>query len=198
MADCNLLTRSISPDCENPMVPGVGKRAWIYPLSVWQAAAKVLDNTDTNLITSFVLASGDTGIYLDVPSGVAIEPSYTANVGTFGTTFLHQVILRVFKNNLKIKQQVEKLNRGEFVVIVENNYKGDDDDVAFEVYGYTAGLRASEAGRTVNDVDSLGSYTMTLASQETQPEPRLPLSYLDTDYATSLAALNASVTATQA
>lgn len=197
MANCYLLTKSITDDCDNPIVSGVDAKMWVFPLSVWKAAAFTYDATDSNLITDIVPASGETGAYI-TGAFQSIEASVSEAVSPYATNFVHQIIARILANSVEVKQELEKLAKGKFVIVVQNNHKGVDDKVAFEVYGHVSGLRSSEGGREVNNTDTLGGYTFTLATEEGTVEPRLPMSVLNTDYATTLALLDSIVTATTA
>jgi len=197
MPNCYDLTKSITNDCDNPMVPGADAKIWVFPKNVWDNAAKTVDGTDSNLITGIVLASGETGIYIKGLNS-SVEPSIELSVGTYGTTYIHSVTFKVFDNSNPVKAELEKLTKGKFVIVVQNNFKGAGNDVTFEIYGYNSGLRALEGGRVVNDTDTLGGYSFTLSSEETATEPRMPFGCLDNDYDTTLTLLNSIVTATVA
>ncbi len=198
MTNCFTLTRSINnDDCDNPIIPGVDAKIWVFPLDRWENAAKTVDGTDTNLITNIVMASGELGIFIQGQFS-SVEPTSSLSVQTFGTTYLHQILFRVFDNSPKVKQELERIAKGKFVVVVQNNFKGTSDDVAFEIYGYNSGMRATEGPREVNNVENLGAYVFTLVSEETATEPRLPFSLLVTDVAGTLTLLNSIVTPTLA
>ncbi len=197
MPDCYLLTKSIAPDCDNPIVQGVDAKIWVFPLSVWKNAAFTYDATNSNIIDGIVPASGETGAYI-TGKFQSVEGSTTQAVAPYGTNWVHQVTLRVLNNSPEVKEELESLAGGKFVIVVQNNYKGASDKVAFEVYGNVSGLRSTEGGRETNNADTLGGYTFILATEEGTTEPRLPMSVLDTDYSTTKALLDSIVTATLA
>lgn len=75
----------------------------------------------------------------------------------------------------------------DLVVIVESKDKNDTGDGVFRAYGCKYGLYKTTDTRRANDAS--GARSIELSSLEGQGEPYSHYVYLDTDYATTLAAL---------
>jgi len=104
--------------------------------------------------------------------------------------YSHQVGFRAFKIDQATKNEIEKMANGQLVAICEtlgNKY---------EVYGWDVGLRAEEITRNLNDVESNGLFSVVLRTPDNLPaEPKLPRSYLNTDYDTTTTQLEGLLTA---
>ena len=75
---------------------------------------------------------------------------------------------------------------------MKNNHAGTDSTGKFEIYGTNSGLRAiAETIRATDNADLGGGYQMTLQSDDNSDESELPVSFLDTDIPTTLAAIEA-------
>jgi len=81
------------------------------------------------------------------------------------------------------------------VAIVENNFKGTDGEVPFEIYGLRSGLQMRALERVLNDQETFGAYNCTLGTSDIDKEPYLPATLFDTSYATTKAIITALFTA---
>lgn len=134
------------------------------------------------VISGISLPSGKYG-YALTSKDKGIEASYSMNKGTYGNSWIHQVLLRVFDRTQDNKGTMDKLADGRFVFIVEHldvaNYQ-----TVFEVYGRDNGLTASAAEGSSTDAD--GQFgNITMASEEGAYEGALPTSIFSTDLATT-------------
>ena len=89
-----------------------------------------------------------------------------------------------------IKDQLEKLAKGEVVAIIQNKFKGASGASCFEVYGADAGLHLTQNVRELNS-DIRGAFDLILKSNEKSLEPHMPKSLYLTDYATTKAIVDA-------
>ncbi len=185
--NCGLLTASLGINCDEPIVSGVNDRLWIINkqdiISLTYGATK-------ETIAGIVLASSKVAFTIQGQND-SVDPKTELAKARFSTNQNHEVLFRIFDNSVAVKTQVNKMQNGKYIVIVENNHVNAAGDSAFEVYGEIAGLELAEGTRMPTDVESEASWVMTLRSPERSKEPRVPASFFITDYAASKAALNA-------
>ena len=184
---CSQISASINVDCAYPVVAGVKDRLIIMNYSdllSYSVAANPLN------ITALVLASGQ----------VAYEymGQYSSNEGksnvvkkTYARMHAHQVDFLIFNIDLATKQQLTSLVGGKFVVILENNQKGDTGKSAFEVYGIDAGLELDILERNTNDDTTQGAFKISLKTAEKNSEPYMVRTLWDTSYSATLAIVEA-------
>jgi hypothetical protein len=181
---CGTITRGSGSDCDNPLKSGTRPRIFI---ANFDDVVSVTTSTSTpNLITAITFATGTTsflfeGFKQDIkPTQEFIAPSNGLNQHKHGVGFIVYEISQLQKNNL------QRMNKGRFVAIVENNGKNEN---SFEVYGLGSGLEIVP-GLTRDTYANGGGYIIALATPETEFEPLLPQTIFSTDYATTLALVN--------
>jgi hypothetical protein len=103
--------------------------------------------------------------------------------------YTHGFTGTVFNPSVENKLQVANLSLGgKYVVVVEQLWKGEDNEDAFEVLGYFTGLKLNEATNNSNENDN--TIALVLGSEEGFEEPSLPHNLLETDYATTKVAFD--------
>ena len=184
--NCGLLTASLGINCLEPIVSGVNDRIWIMNKddidSYTYGATK-------ETITAISLASGKTAFTVQGKND-SVDPKTELEKARFSTNQTHEVVFRVFDNSVAVKTQMNKFMNGKYVVVVENNHVNTAADSAFELYGEIAGLELAEGSRMPTDVESEASWNLVLRTPERSKEPRVPATFLDTDFATTKATLN--------
>lgn len=171
-------------DCDN--LPPSGTEAIVRAFNY----RDILRYEETNgIITDIVLKAGKTGFVFRgfrndaKKTEEVIVPSVGAPMFKHGSGFV------VYHRDQSTKNTVENLCRGRFVFAIEQ--KGQDE-TAFEVVGRKCGLGLVPG--SIRDAHANGGfYVLNFATVdgEGELEPKLPQVFCDTDYATSLAALNA-------
>lgn len=102
--------------------------------------------------------------------------------------YRHRVQFRPFLVDQATKNEIEKMAKGSLVGIVETL------DNEYIVYGYDVGMKATVVAQNPNDAETNGLFVVTLASDENRPlEPKLPINYENTDYATTTTELEALI-----
>lgn len=181
MLTCGAIAKSlILANCGNPVV-GVDNSIWLIN---FDDIDRTQSKPDGGVLESLTLLTGKNG-YKYESANNAVEASVSINKGTYGTTFNHQVLDRVFVKSQDIKDELNKLMHGKVVAIVKN-LNADSDETRYEVYGWDAGLVATELTAASTDSDGV-VYSFTLASDDNAKESQLPLSL----YAGTLAATEA-------
>jgi hypothetical protein len=78
-----------------------------------------------------------------------------------------------------------------FIVVIENNFRGETGNAAFEIYGLDVGLELVEMETNKSDAETQGAYVLTLRTPELYKEPHLPATFYVTSYAATKALFNA-------
>ena len=190
MADCTgKITASFVLDCEYLPIAGLTTNAILINYDDIDRTATTIDPTNRLLMTNLQLKAGKTGYaftgvkqtnaknYALVPKDAGVDKY------THGFTGI------VFNPSVENKLQVANLSLGsKYVLAVEQLWKGEDNEDAFEVLGYFAGLMLAEA--TNNSTENDNAISLVMGSQEGYEEPSLPHNLLETDYATTKTAFD--------
>lgn len=199
MAVCdNFIKQGISPSCDDPLVQGVEKRGVIINRDDIDFSAAVFNATRKNVIETIALKAGKNAYEVVVMGGTPFTGTNTAlATGTYRNTFTNTVSIVILDNGPDVCENViDGLANGEFVVILENKFKGlqkeeNPGDPAFQVYGWYQGLRASEMTNDKYSEDTDGGWAVSL--QETRA-PKSGVFLFKTDYETTAAAVESLVT----
>lgn len=181
--DCSKINANLAmASCRNS-VAGVKGWAVLINFDDWKAATKTKTNGVYSAIT---LATGTSG-YLFTSHESAFEGSVTMNKGTYVNSFAHQFLMRAFDRTQNLKNDVNKIAHGKYVV-VSQNLDTTNPETKYEVYGDENGLVASAIEFNSTDTDGI-AYAITLASEDNARESEVPASI----YATSEAATDSLV-----
>lgn len=116
------------------------------------------------------------------------EPMSTMEKTRYNEAHLHEVRIKVFSNDPDVKKELQNGTKTKKVVVVQNN------DGDFEVYGLGQGLVVKEMVRNPLDAETGGAWDILLGSDDNvSKEPRVPETFLDTDFDTTLTKLQAQV-----
>lgn len=178
---CGEISAGVTYDCENPLQGGVNARIWVINFD--QLSSVTEDVTTDNLLTAITLTGSDTAYKFEGfrNSVTGVQELVVPDSGQ--PLFKHQTGLTMFDISQAVKNQVQQLAKGRFIVIVENNGKNAN---SFEIYGLNQGLVLT-SGQVKSSAENNGAYTLVLASDENANEAKLPQTLFDTDYATTLA-----------
>ena len=198
MAVCdNFIKQGISPSCDDPLVQGVEQRGVIINRDDIDFSAAVFNATRKNVIETIALKSGKKAYEVVVMGSTPFTGTNTAlATGTYRNTFTNTVSIVILDNGPDVCENViDGLANGEFVVILENKFKGlqkeeNPGDPAFQVYGWYQGLRASEMTNDKYSEDTDGGWAVSL--QETRA-PKSGVFLFKTDYETTEAAVESLV-----
>lgn len=165
----SLLSKDITINCLDPLVAGVEPNGVIVNRSDIDFNACTINADRNNVIETLVLNTGAKG-YTCAQQGASpyTGTQVALEVGTYRNTFTNTVSLVVFDNDPDVcREIIDKFANGEFVVILENKYKGlnkDDNkgDAAFQVFGWYQGLVASEITNEKYSEDTDGGWLVTL------------------------------------
>lgn len=198
MAVCDyMIKQGILPSCDDPIIQGVEQRGIIINRDDIDFSATTFNSTRKNVIETIALKSTKKAYEVVVLGSAPFTGTNTAlAAGTYRNTFTNTVSLVILDNGPDVCENViDGLANGEFVVILENKFKGlqkeeNPGDPAFQVYGWYQGLRASEMTNEKYSEDTDGGWAVSL--QETRA-PKSGVFLFKTDYETTAAAVESLV-----
>lgn len=190
------ITKNIGYHCA--LIGGVEARLWLFNRD--EVLGPVRDVTNPQIITDLTMKVKTTGTPNVLYSGYryegynnSVKPKETYVAGkAVGPRFDHVIDFVIFSRNSDVKAEIEAIAAGKFIAIIENVNKADDN--AFEVYGLDVGLELKSLTADSTG-DTEGAYALQLGSPDNFKEPHLSANFFDTDYATTLDALNTLVSA---
>jgi hypothetical protein len=185
---CEGIFESIFIDCNKPIQSGV--KDILYLINYDDILSTTVDPLNANLITGITLVSGAVAYQFEGKNS-SIEPRAALLRQRYSEVYDHEITFKVFDNGADIKRNLQGAVTKKVVAIVENRFKGTEDDAAFEIYGLGAGLQANTLERITADTDTQGAYNVVLASSEQEKEPNLPATLFDTNYVTTKALVTA-------
>ncbi len=185
MADCTgKITANFVLDCDYLPIAGLTTNALLINYDDIDRTATTISGANRLLMTNLQLKAGKTaylftGVKQTNSKNWALVPKDT-NLDKVSHVFNGTV----FNPSVENKLQVADMALGsKFVVVVEQLWKGEDNEDAFEVLGYNVGLKLNEA--TNNSAENDNTILLVLGSEEGYEEPTLPYNLLETDYATT-------------
>lgn len=181
------ISANITVDCNNLSIAGLEADVIIIPRSVFDRANSTINASNDILLDDLKCLSGNTGYKLEgVKQLHSTNSEFVPSEETldkFRHTFRGVILTPSAENRL----QASKLAKGEsYVVVVNKKWKGENDEDAFQVLGFDAGLYLTEM--TEGSKDNDGAILFTLASKDSSLENDIPRNLLMTDYATTLTA----------
>jgi hypothetical protein len=178
-------------DCSNPPATGIETRVVLINRDDIDRTASTVDvngNQDIELVT------GTKGYILE---GVKQINSYNATVNVADDQLnkvTHAFVGRIYNITKETRAFINALiNGANLVAVVEKKAKGGSSLYAYQILGWDCGLTITEG--VENSAENDGAFVFTLASSPLALEPRMPLTYLDTNYATSKAKFDNAFTA---
>lgn len=177
-----LLAENIASDCENPRVAGYEQIGLIFNKEEIDYSALVVDASNPRIIKTIAAKAGKKPfvVYNNKNNPLPFngtQTAFNADNDRYDKTLQFYVEGIGGQNAADV---IEPLKGGDYVVILQRkDHRGDG---SFQVFGYQAGLKASEQ---VQDEDT-GYWLITM----TCSEPSAEVAYFDTDYATTKAAFD--------
>jgi hypothetical protein len=178
---CGAIASNILISCATPMQGGTRDRAVIFNFD--DISSLVFNATNTATVEDIILATGKLAYQIDGKNNSIAPKASMVKVG-FNNMFDHSVMMKGFDISPDIKEQLNSMKDGRFVIITENYFKGVSGEASFEIYGLTTGLEMSILERDPNNADTQGAFDFTFTTINNK-EPRLPNSLFKTSYAIS-------------
>lgn len=190
MACEGLINADFLFDCVNPSVGGLEVDVLLINAEDVNIATTTVSATNKIIMTNLALKTGKTGFLLQGVKQIN-GTSYELVNKEFGPDkFKHTFSGVILNPSSANKLQATILSEGaKYIVVVEQKWKGAANADAFQLYGYKSGLGL--ATMTYNSKENDGTISFTLESAEGYEEPTIPLTLLETDYATTKIAFTA-------
>lgn len=190
MACEGLITADILFDCANPSVGGLEVDVLLIYAEDINIQTTTVSNSNKILLTNLALKSAKTAFKLQGVKQIN-GTSYELVKKEFGPDkFKHMFTGVILNPSAANKLQATHLSEGgKYVVVVEQKWKGASNADAFQVYGLKSGLELMTL--TYNSKENDGTISFTLESTEGFEEPTVPMTLLETDYATTKTAFDA-------
>jgi len=183
------ISADILVDCDNLSISGLEADVILIPRSDFDRSASTINAGNDILLDNLACKSGATGFKLE-----GVKQLHSTNsefvpseetVDKFRHTFRGVILTPSAENRL----QASLLAKGEsYIVVVNRKWKGANDEDAFLVFGYDAGLYLTEMTEASNEND--GNILFALASKDISLETEMPRNLLMTNYATTLTAFD--------
>lgn len=177
-----LLAENIASDCDNPRVAGYEQIGLIFNKDEIDYSALVVDASNPRIIKTIAAKTGKKPfvVYNNKNNPLPFngtQTAFNADNDRYDKTLQFYVEGIGGQNAADV---IEPLKGGDYIVILQRkDHRGDG---SFQVFGYQAGLKASEQ---VQDEDT-GYWLVTM----TCSEPSAEVAYFDTDYATTKSAFD--------
>lgn len=182
MPDCTeSLTGDILYDCINAPVGGIEKDVILINQEDIDIIATTYDVDNPNIITNLQLKPGKKGFKFEgvkQSNGKAWELVKKDNSPD---KFKHTFSGVIFNPNADNKLQASKLAKGgKYVVVVEQKFKGEAGQDAFEVLGIKSGLELMTMTNNSKENDNM--IMLELSSADGYEEPNFPHTLLEATY----------------
>ena len=178
---CGTITIGSRPNCPNTLKKGTSHK--LYLINFDDLLSTTASTSTPNLLTALTFAT-NTVSFLFEGFKQSVKPTQEiVDADGAGNAFKHSLGFLVYDISQLQKNNIQKMAKGRFIAIVENNGKNED---SFEVYGLGSGLEIVP-GLARDPYANGGGYILQLATPDTEDEPLLPQTLFSTDYATTLA-----------
>lgn len=190
MACEGLITADILFDCANPSVGGLETDVLLINADDINIATTTTDSTNKIKLTNLALKATKTAFLLQGVKQINGTSCELVKKEFGPDKFKHAFTGVILNPSAANKLQATHLSEGgKYVVVVEQKWKGASNADAFQVYGLKSGLELMTL--TYNSKENDGTISFTLESTEGFEEPTVPMTLLETDYATTKTAFDA-------
>lgn len=187
-----MISGDIASDCANPLIKGLERRGIIMNRQDVDLVATKAKKVNANTYNGVVMKTGKQGYNLYQQGRTPFNGAKTEmQANDLQNRWNHDIPFVILANGPGEAKQADELANGEFVVILENKNKGADGSSAFQILGLEQGAYALTGTIEKYSDDNHGGLAFTL---QEQMAPTAGIYLFDTDYATSLAAVEALLT----
>lgn len=110
-------------------------------------------------------------------NGISVKSGYYQYELLYSDVYAHFVDLSISSSSISTKEQLEKLPKGKYCIIVESK-RGNT--VTREIYGLFTGLVLNENDRVVTNDDNSSRYIISFETDVEEAEPHMPHKILST------------------
>lgn len=187
---CSVVSNDLIYDCDQKAVGGIVQTVKLINTCDIDVSNWTVTRTTAPTCANTIAFSGTDPANLNavrvqgIPGKRLLSASFTSSNTDFGTYFTH--VVNLFSQGLSQQAlcNITALGNGaQVIAIIEQNFKGADNNSAFLVYGWDAGLKLGDL--TYDSNENNGNIVFPLSSLDPDLEPYPPLTLLMTDYDTT-------------
>ena len=184
------LTADIQKDCDNKPKGGIEVNAVFINFDDVDKATSTIDGSNDLLITNLSTLSGTTGYNIEGIKQVNGASFELVKKEESFDAYKHLFSGVILAPSVENKKRLDEIaSGGRYIVVVEKKWKGTDQEDAFEVLGWDAGLVISTMLWNTKEAD--GTIKFEVASEDGFEEPSMTRNNLETNYATTKIAFDA-------
>jgi len=187
---CAALDGNLEPDCNFPIQGGVDDL--LYLINKSDILSVTRNGLNPQIIEDITLISGATAFKVQGQNN-SNNTKWELVKQRYTRMWNHFVDFVGFDLSPTGYERYEELSNALVIAVVINNYRGTSGNAAIKIYGLDAGLRAATIAQDMASADTQGAVQVSLSTDEINKEPHTPATLFDTDYATSLAIIEALV-----
>ena len=186
------VTADIKMNCSEPLQKGVESIGYLLRRSDIDFGSVTFNANNNNIIEDFPLLTGKNAVRIYQQNNAFTGTNSAVEVGTYVNGVTHNVAFVVLDKGPDVAHDIiDPLISGEeFVVILENKYKGLQKTLsgsaAFQVYGFHQGAVVSAGDADKYSDDTLSGWAITLTEARA---PKSEMYLYNTSYAATKAAL---------
>lgn len=198
----SLCDRSVISDiqlnCNEPIQRGLESIGYLVRRADIDFGSVTFNENNNNIIEDLPLLTGKKAVRIYQENNAFTGTNSAVEVGTYMNSTTHNVAFVVLDKGPDVAHDIiDPLISGEeFVVILENKYKGLQKTLsgsaAFQVYGFHQGAVVSAGDSDKYSDDTLSGWAITLTESRA---PKSEMYLYKTSYAVTKAALESMVTA---
>lgn len=158
------LVADMMANCEKPSTKGLRNYGYIVNYDDIDFESCVRDENNPYVLTTLVLQSGKKAYRMFVPGKTPFTGTNKALAeGPYRNNFTKGVNAVILDNGPDVVRDIiNPLANGLFVVILENKFGGKDGRNTFEIYGFEQGLSATALADDKYSEDTDGGWSVTL------------------------------------
>lgn len=184
--NCGRISAGVTRNCESPLVGGVSHE--LILINKEDIVSYTENVSNSQIITGINLVSSPQAVaYKFEGFKNSVEPQVDLAPAAFLNAWKHQILFRIFDNSPTTKAIIDGMANSTLVAIIKNNNQGAAGNAVYELFGRFSGLEMTVATASKNDPDTQGAYVLTLATADSEKEPKLPATVFDTDLVTTAA-----------
>lgn len=170
------LAADLYADCENTSVAGLKNNGYIINYDDIDFDSCERDESNRFILKTLVLKSGKKGHRMYVPGKSPFTGTNTAlAAGTYRNKYTKTVNAVILNNGPEVVRDIiDPLGNGKFVVILENKFGGAEGKNTFEIFGFEQGLSATALAADKYSEETDGGWSTTL-EESGAPSPALYL-----------------------
>lgn len=158
------LAADLVANCESSSVAGLKNNGYIINFDDVDFESTTRDKDNPAILKAIVMQTGKKAHRIFVPGKTPFSGTNKAMAdGTYRKKFTKTVNVVILDNGPDVvKDIINPLANGRFIIILENKYGGKDGKNTFEVYGFEQGLSATALSDEKYSEETDGGWAATL------------------------------------